>query len=272
MCDGSTSKRRAERADREAGVVHVGHRDGEREAVSVDAHLGDERALLAFAQPAAVALREDLDDFRAEVVARLRVILARVPETDHQEIGGHASALVAAGHPRNAAAAASPSAPSAASPSATSASSPRSMPRGCTTWATSSSASIVMVTDAGTSQVADADLVAHVDRRDVVGDRGRQVGGQRLDRDREQLLLEQTAVLHTFGFALEVQRHFRGDLLVGADAHEVDVQQRALHRVALDLAGERELVPPSPSICSVITVFAPDRAGQDVLQLPRRDA
>ena len=65
--------------------------------------------------------------------------------------------------------------------------------------------------------------------------------GQRLDREREHDLLEQAALRHTLGFALEVQRHLGDDRLVGADAHEVDVQQRALHRVALDLAGEREL-------------------------------
>ena len=38
------------------------------------------------------------------------------------------------------------------------------------------------------------------------------------------------------------RRHLGLDRLVGADAHEVDVEQRALHRVALDLPGERELV------------------------------
>ena len=40
----------------------------------------------------------------------------------------------------------------------------------------------------------------------------------------------------------EVHRHFGGDRLVGAHAHEVDVQHRALHRVPLDLPSQRELI------------------------------
>ena len=33
--------------------------------------------------------RQQLDDLRADVVARLRVLLAGIPEADHQQIGGH---------------------------------------------------------------------------------------------------------------------------------------------------------------------------------------
>ena len=52
---------------------------------------------MPFLQPAAVPLREDLDDLGADVVARAGVLLAGIAEADHQEIGGHASALVGAG-------------------------------------------------------------------------------------------------------------------------------------------------------------------------------
>ena len=126
----------------------------------------------------------------------------------------------------------------------------------------------MIVTDAGHDEVAHVHLVAHVERGDVERDRGRHVGGQRLDRDREQHLLEQAAVLHAFGFALEVQRHFGRDRLVGTDAHEVDVHERALHRVALDLPGERELRRRSLDLQRDHRVRAAATA-EDVLQLAR---
>ena len=60
---------------------------GERDALAVDAHLVDARPLLALLQLAAVPRREQLHDLRADVVARARVLLARVAETDHEQVG-----------------------------------------------------------------------------------------------------------------------------------------------------------------------------------------
>ena len=63
----------------------------------------------------------------------------------------------------------------------------------------------------------------------------------RVDGDRVQQLLEHTTARDAFGVAGESHRNLGLDGLVGAHAHEVDVQHGALHRVALNLAGEREL-------------------------------
>ncbi len=57
------------------------------------------------------------------------------------------------------------------------------------------------------------------------------------------------------------------DRLVGPHPHEVDVQQRAPHRVALDLAGQGELAVALDH--SSMRVLAP--ALEDVLQRARRD-
>ena len=82
-----------QRRDRDAGIVHVRHRDREHHLLAVDAHVVDQRAVLALAQPSAVPLRQDLDNVRARVVARLRVLVAGVAEPDHQQVGGHWIAL-----------------------------------------------------------------------------------------------------------------------------------------------------------------------------------
>ena len=70
------------------------------------------------------------------------------------------------------------------------------------------------------------------------------------------------------GCTEEVQAHLGLNRLVGAHAHEVDVDQRALHRVALDLAGERELVP-AVDLERDQRVGAGAR-GEDVAELVRR--
>jgi hypothetical protein len=81
-----------------------------------------------------------------------------------------------------------------------------------------------------------------------------------------QHLLEHAAAADAFGVTDQVHRDVRLDRLVGANADEVDMHDRALHRVALDLAREGELV------------FAVEhqrddrvhasRPGEDVCQLP----
>ncbi|GIU89062.1 MAG: hypothetical protein KatS3mg010_0161 [Acidimicrobiia bacterium] len=94
----------------------------------------------------------------------------------------------------------------------------------------------------GDLQGTHVELVADLERGDVVGDRGGDVARFRLDRDREEQLLEEAAALDTLGVTLEVERHVGRDRLVGPHPHEVDVHQRALQRVALHLAGHRELL------------------------------
>ena len=51
-------------------------------------HLHRAGALLALPQRRAVALGQQLDRLGADVVARARVLVARIPEPDHEQIGG----------------------------------------------------------------------------------------------------------------------------------------------------------------------------------------
>ena len=108
----------------------------------------------------------------------------------------------------------------------------------------------------GHDEVAHVHLVAHVERGDVERDRGRHVGGQRLDRDREHHLLEQPAVLHAFGFALEVQRALRRR---PSRRHGCARSRRGRACPSPGCAGSAGRAPAawSPSSWSVITVFAP---------------
>ena len=106
----------------------------------------------------------------------------------------------------------------------------------------SSSASLVTITPGGQLHVADPELVAEHERGHVVLDLGRELTRQALDRERVHELLEHAALRDTFGLAEQVQAHLGLNRLVGAHPHEVDVDERALHGVALHLAGERELV------------------------------
>ena len=123
------------------------------------------------------------------------------------------------------------------------------------------------------------------------GDAGRAAGGRRrgswspmarrgdVDLDRrpgccpacastvsvEEQLLEQAAVLHAGGLAVEVERDLGAHRDVAADADEVDVHQLAPGGVALDLAGEGERA-------LAVDVEGDQRvgarlAGEDVLQL-----
>ena len=70
--------------------------DGELRSVRValDDFVRDalERALLALAQLRTMARREDLDDIGADVVARARVLVARIAEPDDQVVGRGAGA------------------------------------------------------------------------------------------------------------------------------------------------------------------------------------
>ena len=135
--------------------------------------------------------------------------------------------------------------PSAASPStpsspSTSSGTSSSTTRGATTCATS----VVGLDgrgDAGRQrQLGEAELVADLERRDVVLDPGRDVLRLGLDRQREDELLEDAAVAHAGGLAGEVEADLRRHGHVGAHPHEVDVDEVAAGRVALDLPGQRQ--------------------------------
>ena len=76
-----------EQPDGLARVVHVRERDRERDALPLDAHLVDPRPLLALLQLGAVPLREQLHDLRTDVVARPRVLLTGIAETDDEQVG-----------------------------------------------------------------------------------------------------------------------------------------------------------------------------------------
>jgi hypothetical protein len=82
--------------------------------------------------------------------------------------------------------------------------------------------------------------VADGERRDVdvdpVGDVGRVGRDLELARD---LLEEAALVAHALGNADERERDAHRDPLAGDQLLEVDVDERAAHRVALDLADER---------------------------------
>ena len=122
----------------------------------------------------------------------------------------------------------------------------------------------------GNREVANVDRVADHQLADVVLERVRDVAGQGLDREREERLLEQTAVADALGLADELDRHLGLDRLVGAHADEVDVQHGAAHGVAVHLAGQRELV-------ALVDLqgdqrVAATRAVQDVVELTRGNA
>ncbi len=94
----------------------------------------------------------------------------------------------------------------------------------------------------GNGEVAHVDLSADLERADVVLDRRREVGGLGLDGEGVHELLENAAAHRAFGLAHEVDGNLGLDRLVGADAHEVDVDHVALDRVALELTGDGELL------------------------------
>ena len=70
-------KRRTSGATARPGVVHVGLGLGQRDPPAADADLVDQRPLLALAQPAAVAVGQQVDRVEADVVARAGVLGAR---------------------------------------------------------------------------------------------------------------------------------------------------------------------------------------------------
>jgi hypothetical protein len=76
---------RRRRADRAARLVHVRLGLQERELVALEPDLGNTPRELR-APGAAVPPRKLVDDQRADVVAVARVLAARVPEPDHQQV------------------------------------------------------------------------------------------------------------------------------------------------------------------------------------------
>src|ERR1019366_891716 len=119
----------------------------------------------------------------------------------------------------------------------------------------------------GQVEVGEAELVADVEAGDVHLDRARDVLGSGLDGQPEHDLLEQAAVADPFGLADQVQGNLGADRDVGADPHEVDVDQVAAGRVALNLAGQGELVVPGETEADQ-RVRA---VGEDVAELTGRD-
>ena len=233
---------------------------------AADAHLVGERALLALAQPRAVAVGEELDDLGTDVVLRVRVLVAGVAEPDDEQVGRGSGARRrgasrAAGatrvtprprrlrsrrpsrrrprrpeHPRpRGGLAPSPSSPSASSGTSS------STTRGATTWATSASASIVAATPGGSVSSSRRSWSPISRCRDVGLDPCRDVLGLGLDRQREDRAARgcrrrARRRAHRVRCSGDLGGH--GD--VGADADEVDVDEVAAGRVALHLAGERE--------------------------------
>ena len=119
---------------------------------------------------------------------------------------------------------ASPSSPSTASPSPSSS----VATRGAATCATTKSDSTSVATPVGQRDVLDAELVADGEGLDVDLDRHRDVARHGLDREVEEQLLEQAAVLHALGLADQVDRDLGAHRDVAVDAHEVDVHEHAL--------------------------------------------
>ena len=182
-----------------------------------DAHLVDERALLALAQRRAVARREQLDDLGADVVARPRVLVAGIAEPDDEQVGRRSAraataaaaalvdesslaAVAAVGRLACALGALGAFALFALDSPSTSSS---TTTRGAATWATTV-VGLELGGDArrGSAMSATWSWSPIVERRDV--DLDRRPGccpGMRLDREREDELLEQAAVLHARGLA-----------------------------------------------------------------------
>src|SRR6202011_6041226 len=87
-----------QRRDCHAGVVHPRDRDRQREEPAVDPGVAHQRAVAPVLLEAyTVATRQELDDFGADVVPRLGVLLAGVAEPDHQQVGRHGGPLLPAG-------------------------------------------------------------------------------------------------------------------------------------------------------------------------------
>ena len=104
------------------------------------------------------------------------------------------------------------------------------------------SGSMSVVTPWGNVEVGHPHLSADGELADVRLDGGRDGGRQRVDRQREHLLLHQpVAVVHLDRLAHQGDGHVGTDDLVAAHDHEVDVGHRLSHRVALHLAGEGEV-------------------------------
>ena len=92
--------------------------------------------------------------------------------------------------------------------------------------------------------VADVELVAEHERRHIVLDLGRELARQS-STVRVCMSCSSMPPCETpSGWPSSEQADLGLNRLVGADAHEVDVREGALHRVALDLAGQGELAAP----------------------------
>jgi hypothetical protein len=94
----------------------------------------------------------------------------------------------------------------------------------------------------GQCEISDAELIAEDEGGHVVFDFGGELTGFAFDREGVHELFEHAALRDPFGCAQQVQSHLGLNGLVGPDPDEVDVDQRAFHRVALHLSGERKFV------------------------------
>ena len=91
-------------------------------------------------------------------------------------------------------------------------------------------------------EVGDPDGVADDEPGDVHLDGVRDVGGQGVHGEVEELLLDQAVgPLDLEGLAHQTNRHLDADDLVPPDDHEVDVGHGALQRVTLQLPGHGQV-------------------------------
>ena len=253
-----------ERRDRLTGVVHVGERDREREPLAADAHFVDcaRGSLLLRSLPP--WRRASSSTTSAPTLCCVRgVLVAGIAEPDHKQVGGPERPLLRRherSRPRRGRRAAAAASPSAPSPSAALG---RSPPRRHAAPRSARRARRLVL------QHGDARRQREVARRrswspssSAVTSCSISVGKSArlgLDGERVHELLEHAALRpHLRPRRARCTADLGLDRLVGAHAHEVDVDQRALHRVALDLAGDAS--SSVPSICSVISVLAPVRA------------
>ena len=82
-----------ELANAPSGIVHERLREGNDDQLRVDSKFGDARRLFRRFQVRAVARREQFDDFGADIVASAVVLIARVPETNDEKVGGCSRAI-----------------------------------------------------------------------------------------------------------------------------------------------------------------------------------
>ena len=241
---------------RPARLVHVRHRDRERQRRVARADVGDQHPRLVRLEAGAQPRRRATARCRRRGCGGCRRTRASgLAEADrdpavHQRVldrgPGPPPARQQLRHVRllapSASAASAAVAPSASS-SASAAASGASSTVGVVTWMTTASGSVSSVTPEGRVISPALDRVADGQRAHVDRDGGRAPRAAAPRSRRVCSTWRQHAALdHAGGIALDVQRHVDGHRLEAVDRDEVDVQDVASHGVALDLARQREVL------------------------------